>query len=138
MRQRSEQIQQELRNLVAMTATCGPSPALIEGINQREQELKALTGQLLAGERGSVSSQVGQIRQFVTERLGNIRGLLAADVQRAKAELARHISTIEMIPQGAGRKGHYIAAGEWDLLGREEKRVRMVAGEGFEPSTFGL
>ncbi|MGB6395391.1 MAG: recombinase family protein [Bradyrhizobium sp.] len=138
MRQRSEQIQQELRNLVAMTATCGPSPALIEGINQREQELKAITGQLLAGERGCVSSQVGQVRQFVTERLGNIRGLLAADVQRAKAELARHISTIEMIPQGVDRKGHYIAAGEWDLLGREEKRVRMVAGEGFEPSTFGL
>ena len=100
--------------------------------------MKAITGQLLAGEWGSVSSQVGQIRQFVTERLGNIRGLLAADVQRAKAELARHISTIEMIPQGAGRKGHYIAAGEWDLLGGDEKRVRVVAGEGFEPSTFGL
>ncbi len=85
MRQRSEQIKQELRNLVAMTATCGPSPALIEGINQREQELKAIIGQLLAGERGSVSPQVGQIRQFVTERLGNIRGLLAADAQRPKA-----------------------------------------------------
>jgi hypothetical protein len=71
----------------------------------------------------------GQVRQFVTDRLGDIRSLLRADVQRAKAELAKHVSTIEMIPQEAGRKGHYIAAGEWDLLGGEEKRVRVVAGK---------
>jgi hypothetical protein len=89
MRQRSEQIQQELRNLVTTTATCGPSPALIEGINEREQELKGINRQLLTTEPDSVSSQVGRIRQFVTERLGNIRELLSADVQRAKAELAK-------------------------------------------------
>ena len=78
---------------MAMTAACGPSPTLIEGINQREQELKAITSQLLAGERGSIPSQVEHVRQFVTEHLGNIRELLSTDVQRAKAELARHIST---------------------------------------------
>ena len=121
-----------------MTATCGPSPTLMEGINEREQELKGIHRELLAGESKSVSSQVGGIRQFVTERLGNIRGLLTVDVQKAKAELAKHVSPIEMLPQETGRSGHYIAAGEWNLLGGEEKRVRMVAGGGFEPPTFGL
>jgi hypothetical protein len=53
-----------------------------------------------------------------------------------------------MQPQAEGKKGHYVAIGEWNLLGgyaeglgnqeSAEKRVRMVAGEGFEPSTFGL
>ena len=80
MRERSEQLQGELRNLVAMTATCGPAPSLIEGINQREQELKTITRQLLASEGASVTNQVGKVRQPVTERLCDIRGLLTADV----------------------------------------------------------
>ena len=138
MRHRSGLLQSELRNLVAMTATCGPSPSLIDGINQREQELKTITRQLLASEGASVTSQVRQVRQFVTERLGNIRGLLTANVQQAKAELAKHVSTIKMFPKETGHVGHYVAIGEWNLLGAEAERVRMVAGEGFEPSTFGL
>ena len=138
MRQRSEQLQSELRNLVAMTATCGPSPSLIEGINRREQELKTITRQLLVSEGASVTSQVGQVRQFATERLCDIRGLLTANVQRAKAELAKHVSTIQMFPKETGHAGHYVAVGDWNLLGGEAERVRMVAGEGFEPSTFGL
>jgi hypothetical protein len=39
-----------------------------------------------------------------------------------------------MLPQETGRKGHYVASGEWDLLGGGEKRVGMVAGERFEPA----
>ena len=100
--------------------------------------MKTITRQLLASEGASVTSQVGQVRQFVTERLGNIRGLLTANVQQAKAELAKHVSTIKMFPKETGHVGHYVAIGEWNLLGAEAERVRMVAGEGFEPSTFGL
>jgi hypothetical protein len=78
--------------------------------------------------------------------LGNIRELLYADVPRVKLELAKHVTSIEMVPRSEGKKGHYAAIGEWNLIeGLEEnlddcetERVRMVAGEGFEPSTFGL
>ena len=147
MRQRSEQIRQELRNLVSTVASCGPSPALVTAVNEREQELQAITRHLLSDETGSVSSQVTNMRQFVTERLGEIRQLLRADVRKARAELAKHVSGIQMDPQPSEKKGHYIAVGQWDLLGGygegsrpcpTEMRVRMVAGEGFEPSTFGL
>lgn len=62
----------------------------------------------------------GRSSQFVTERFGGFRGLLTAEVQRAKAELAKHVSTIEMLPQKEGRKGHYIAVGEWTLLGKRK------------------
>jgi len=96
MRQRSEQIQQELRNLVGTVATCGPSPALVEAINEREQELQGIARHLLTSETGSVSSQVTRMPEFVTERLGDIRQLLNADVRRAKAELAKHVSGIWM------------------------------------------
>jgi site-specific DNA recombinase len=143
MHQRSEQIQEELRNLVSIVASCGPTSALVEAINSREQELKEITRQLLGTGLDSVSAHVSEARQFVTERLGNIRQLLTADVQRAKAELAKHVSGIRMMPQQAGRKGHYVADGEWNLLGGYGQQdapeyVRMVAGDGFEPPTFGL
>jgi hypothetical protein len=54
--------------------------------------------------------------------------------------------SIRMVPQVEGKKSHYIAEGQWNLLGGYGEKsgnpgaehVRMVAGEGFEPSTFGL
>jgi hypothetical protein len=93
-----------------------------------------------------VSAEIGRIRQFVTGQLGDIRQLLTVDVQKAKAELEKHVTEIRMMPQIEGKKGHYVAEGEWNLLGGygEEagnpatKRIRMVAGGGFEPPTFGL
>jgi site-specific DNA recombinase len=147
MRQRSEQIQQELRNLVTTVASCGPSPALVDAINARERELQEITCHLLTSETEAVPAQVARMRQFVTERLSNIRQLLYGDVQMAQAEFAKHVSGIQMQPQPLEKKGYYTATGEWDLLGGfnsllephpTEMRVRMVAGDGFEPPTFGL
>jgi hypothetical protein len=54
-----------------------------------------------------------------------------------------------MYPLEDGEGWYYIAEGAWDLLGADPKspkmravtaegRVRMVAGGGFEPPTFGL
>jgi hypothetical protein len=136
----------ELGNLVGLAAKCGHSPALIEGINRLEQERKEITGELLNTEPNSISAEIGRIRQFVAGQMGNVRQLLKADVQKAKVLLKSHVSGIRMVPQVEGKKGHYVAIGEWNLLGGNEgnpeetleKRVRMVAGEGFEPSTFGL
>ena len=148
MRRRREDIQRELRNLVDTAARCGYSATVVEAISDRERELSEFTRRLFASEPESVSSEVARIRQFVSERLGNLRKLLAADVERAKLELAKHVTEIRMVPQMLGKKGHYVATGSWNLLGGyldpvgivgdTEKRVRMVAGGGFEPPTFGL
>jgi hypothetical protein len=142
MRRRREQLQQELQRLVETVAKCGHSAALVEAINKREQELADIAQRLFTSQPDSVSAHVSGIRQFVSERLGDIRGLLNADVQKAKAELAKHVSGIRMVPQTNGKKGHYVAIGEWNLLGGyaempgnqggTEKRVRMVAGACFE------
>ena len=43
--------------------------------------------------------------------------MLNRDVQRAKAELAKHVETLILKPHGEGPTGHYVAEGEWDLLG---------------------
>jgi hypothetical protein len=133
LRHRRDTIKGELRNLADAAARSGYSPTLIEAISEREQELDRITQSLFAAEPDSVSSEVERIRKFVTERLSNIRQILAADVDRARAELGMHVSEIRMIPQGQGKTGHYVAEGEWNLLGgysleSGEKRVRMVAG----------
>ena len=142
MRQRSAELKQEIETLVANLISCRHNPTLVEAINTRQQELDNITLQLLTTEPGSISAEIGRIRQFVTGQLGDIRQLLNVDVQKAKAELAKHVSGIRMVPQVEGKKGHYVAEGEWNLLGGygegEEKCVRMVAGAGFEPPTFGL
>jgi site-specific DNA recombinase len=141
MHQRRDQIQGELRRLIETAAACGHSATLVEAINSREQELSEITQRLFTSQSDSVSVHVAKIRRFVSERLGNIRELLNADVQKAKAELAKHVTEIRMLPQPQGKKGHYIATGEWNLLGGYPegvglqvgagKRVRMVAGAYF-------
>jgi archaellum component FlaC len=146
MRQRAEQLQHEIRNLASTAALCGPTPALVREINTRQQELDDITRQILSSEPDTVSAEIGRIRQFVTRQLGDIRQLLSADVQKAKTELAKHVTAIRMVPQGEGKTGFYVAEGEWDLLGRYGEKagnqtksdIRMVAGVGFEPTTFGL
>ncbi len=136
LRERSQKLQQELDNLIPALASCGPSPTLVEAVNSREQEIKEITRQLLGTEEDSISAEVGRIRQFVTGQLGDVRQLLQVDVQRAKAELQKHVTEIRMVPQGEGRRGYYVAEGEWNLLGgyRDEasgkptQHFRMVAG----------
>jgi site-specific DNA recombinase len=92
MRQRAEQLQQELANLSATAALCGPTPALVKDINIRQQELDDITRQLLTTEPDSISAEIGRIRQFVTRQLGDIRQLLKVDVQESKGRTgeARH------------------------------------------------
>ncbi|MGA2252366.1 hypothetical protein [Terracidiphilus sp.] len=54
-----------------------------------------------------------------------------------------------MMPQArnGNEKPHYVAEGNWNLLGHEKeefagdttsRQIRVVAGVGFEPTTFGL
>ena len=147
MRLRAQELQDEMNNLAAALALCKtPNPTIIHQIDTRQQEYDDITRHLLSAEPNSISAEIGRIRQFVNGQLSDIRLLLVADVQKAKAELAKHVGEIRMVPQVEGKKGYYIAEGEWDLLGGygedagtpPTKRIRMVAGEGFEPSTFGL
>ena len=71
------------------------------------------------------------------------------DAPRAKAELHKHVAEIRMIPSQDEGKRFYVAEGKWDIAGlnesgpllhsgKEGQYFPMVAGVGFEPTTFGL
>ena len=140
-RDRKAQLEKELANLIGAVAATGHTPSMAEAIGERERELRTITEHLLGNEQRAVTPQLDELRDFVIERLMNIRALVNSDVELARAELAKHVTHITLQPQ----YDHYVATGEWNLLGKqpilcdgEGTRVWMVAGGGFEPPTFGL
>ena len=149
-RGRKRSLEIELRRLTETAALTGPSAFLVEAINDREQELRQITDRLLSAGPESIDSRLAEIRLFVTKKLSDIRGLLSrqetADPEAVRRELRKHVSEIKMTPQPGAKRPHYLAEGAWDLVGKEEGpahnaaplSIRMVAGGGFEPPTFGL
>jgi hypothetical protein len=45
-------------------------------------------------------------------QVGDIRQILKVDVQKAKAELGKHVSGIRTVPQVEGKKGQHVAESE--------------------------
>jgi site-specific DNA recombinase len=148
MRERKQKLEGELRRLAATAAETGPSAFLVEAISEREKQLRDISDQLLAGGASSVDAHLSDIRNFIMGKMGDLRALLAGDPAPARKELLKHVSEIRMMPQVGDGKGHYVAKGEWKLLGNEQdamsalrsadREIRVVAGAGFEPATFGL
>ncbi len=134
-RDRKVQVEKELGNLIGAIADTGHTPSMAEAIGERERELRTITQQLVGNQREAVMPQLSELRDFIFERLTNIRTLVARDVERARVELAKHITGITLRPQS----GYYEATGEWNVIGKqpntnngEEMRVWMVAGASFE------
>ena len=138
MRERKQKLEGELRRLAETAAATGPSAFLIEAINEREQQLRELSDQLLAGGANSVDAHLSDIRSFIIGKMGDLRALLAGDPAPARKELQKHVSEIRMMPHVGDGKGHYVAEGEWRLLGNERdtlpalesahREIRVVAG----------
>ena len=149
MGERKQKLEGELRRLAATAAETGPSAFLVEAIHEREAQLRQLSDQLIAGGENSVDACLRDIRNFVLTRMGDLRALMVGDPAPARKELLKHVSEIRMMPHEATNgKGHYVANGEWRLLGNQQdtlkalepahREIRVVAGAGFEPATFGL
>jgi hypothetical protein len=75
-------------------------------------------------------------------QLQDIRTVLGAHVQAAGSSFD---DRIVMRPTTGGDSKHYVAEGDWNLLGKYEGRpgaalrnLEMVAGVRFELTTFGL
>lgn len=64
-----------------------------------------------------MESHLADIRNFITERMTNLRALLAGDPWPARKELLNHVSEIRMMLQAVNGKSHYVAKGSWHLLG---------------------
>ncbi|MFY9561208.1 MAG: recombinase family protein [Terriglobales bacterium] len=136
---RKKELTEQLDRLTLAIAEGGHSAALLDAIAQREQELSELE-RILDPTKDSLAPDPELLRAFATHRLSALPELMSHNVARARAELSRHATQVTMTPAGSERQRYYTCHGNWDLLGtlRAEGDVRMVAGGGFEPPTFGL
>jgi site-specific DNA recombinase len=132
MRERKQKLEGELRRLAATAAETGPSSFLVAAIHEREQQLREITDQLLAGGDDSVDAHLSEIRSFITKRLGDLQGLISGESAEARKELLKHVSEIRMFPQGSAdgnRKPHYVAEGTWNLVGTEEDQAEAIPAQ---------
>jgi hypothetical protein len=134
---RQRELETELGRLTNAIAETGHSKFVLEAIVERERELERLAAKIATAERRTVEKHPGNIRAFVTDALKSLRALINGDTTRARAELSKYTAEIRMIPEvDENGRAFYIAEGGWNLFGGSD--FALVAGEGFEPSTFGL
>jgi hypothetical protein len=100
--------------LMKSQATLGPVALNIE----REKEIADLVAKTTGQKKGSIHQQIVGLRKFVPQSVGDTRVLLAgkhANPAIIRQELARHIDSITVLPEGEGKEIRY--KGEWKLLG---------------------
>jgi hypothetical protein len=145
----ASKLEGELRRLTATAAETGPSSFLVAAIHEREQQLREITDQLLAGGCDSVDAHLSEIRGFITKRLGDLQQLISGEPIEARKELVKHVSEIRMFPQDAdgdgNGKSHYVAEGAWRLVGSEEEtgnvmspQIRSVADPRNHPNLLAI
>ena len=113
MRDKREKLKTEISNLATAIAEGHRSAALLDQLGKRERELDDISEELLAADGQGLDARLQEIEAFVQKRLQDIRGLLFADVPRAKAELSKHCTSITLTPEGST----FRIAGDWNLLG---------------------
>jgi hypothetical protein len=114
LRARREKLKTEITQLGRAIADGHSSAALLSALVKREQELDKISEDLLAADGRGFDAKLQEIEAFVQKRLQDIRGLLFADVPRAKAELSKHCTAITLTPEGST----FCISGDWNLLGR--------------------
>jgi site-specific DNA recombinase len=128
MERRKQTLQRELANLTNALAGGHHSPTIMTAIGEREREMSDLTEQVVSASEDSIKSRMVAMRVAAKAKLKDLRGLLGGDVDVAvaRAALLKHVSQIEMQPQGKS----YIAKGDWNLLG-----MRPIDGAGGQNRT---
>jgi hypothetical protein len=71
-----------LRRLAGTAPATGSSAFLVAAIHERDQQLRDITDQLLAGGTDSIDARLSDIRSFVTQSPGNLRTPIQEDYIR--------------------------------------------------------
>ena len=144
------QVEAEMNNLADAIGRSGGSAFLLKTLQAKEADRDSIMASLARYSTRALSSvDPDWLRTRIRAELEDLGNLLNMDPPRAKAELSKHVTEIRMTPSQNEGKGFYVAEGTWDLVGegssgpqlqngKEGQYFPMVAGVGFEPTTFGL
>jgi len=135
----------ESRNLVRFVARGGDGLSVRDELRQLDGELERRRTELAILEAARRAAPAQAHPAWIRKRLEQLDELLARDPARARVELLKHLDgpgQVRPLPAPAGQRAAEIT---WrvkpnSLLAVDQEAVclRMVAGAGFEPATFGL
>jgi site-specific DNA recombinase len=128
------QLQTKAQRLTDAIADAGHSPALLSKLGEVEAKIAKLDRHMEASKPMNIATTVGEIRDFVSSNLINLKGLLHEDASKAKAAFARHIGQLVLIPKQTPSGPIYEVSGGIDLLAGEDVML-VVARDGIEPPT---
>ncbi len=130
------ELDREIGNLVQAIATMGISEALQERLVAAERERAELKQESARASQGTgaMVNVVPYYQRFVMD----LQSALARDTTRARAMLQEIFGRIRLVERDDGLYAEFEAPLERLLLAAGGALPGRVAGEGFEPSTFGL
>ena len=150
MEKAQTQVAAEMNNLADAIGKSGGSAFPLKTLQAKEADHDSIVASLARySTRAHSSVDPDWLRTRIRSELEDLGTLLNMDPARAKAELRRHVTEIHMTPSQSGGKKFYVAEGKGNLVGdgntgsqlqngKESQYFPMVAGVGFEPTTFGL
>ena len=118
MRRRKAKLESELKNLSRTIADGLDSVSIRAAITEREAELSSITQKTRGRNKDSVHAQVSGLLKFVEHNLRHVRRLISGKYGNpvvVRQELAKHIESIRLFPEGEGREIRY--KGSWKILG---------------------
>jgi hypothetical protein len=119
LRQRKQQVENEISGLVQAIADGQASKSLMAAIAERKGELKRITDRLIEPGPGSLTETLGNLRAIAMEHLANLRRLVShpENVDQTRAVLAEHFGTFKLEPVNENGKLTYRAHGNVDFFG---------------------
>ena len=134
-REYEQRLDREIERLTDAVAEMGLSTALAERLRKTEAERDAVKR---ARTRVSVTPLPSAIRGQVRALVAGLDIALRADVARARDALRAMLGDLQLIEDDGSVYAECDNAAERLLLAVGGVSMGRVAGEGFEPSTFGL
>ncbi len=118
------------------------SPAIAERLRASERELERLEATNARPARNSVEHMIPRLADEYRALIADLaQGLTEISVPRARAELRKLIGEIRVDATEDGvefRSEHGVEAALMKAAGGGHQQICVVAGVGFEPTTFGL
>ena len=128
-------LSREIDNLVNAVAVAGMSMALRERLSAAEAERARLTIQPRNIEK--VPAKIANMTERYKTLIADLSGALKSKPERAREALREALGEIRLIPKDSEVWAEFQSPAERMLMISGESLI-MVAGVGFEPTTFGL
>ncbi|MBR7777402.1 recombinase family protein [Undibacterium sp. BYS50W] len=137
-RARIRELTEEITRLVDAIAAVGMSDAIKTRLVAAEAEQKRVQAQLDQIAEPMVNAGAKEIKARIKRILMDLQATLDNDTQRARKIIADLFGDIKILKEEGGIYAEYDNATEKLLIAVGGVSTNVVAGAGFEPTTFGL